>query len=69
MKKAKTEDVNLECKVLDEINNDGFVQKSFTSSRTKNLPENIVIDLKKNTIKVAEIEPVEPDSIFHHSVS
>lgn len=54
---------------LDEINDDKFVPKKFTSSKSKKVPENIVIDLKKNIIKVPEIEPVEPDSIFHHNVS
>lgn len=55
--------------VLEEINDDKFVPKNFTSSKSKKVPENIVIDLKKNTIKVPEVEPVEPDSIFHHNVS
>lgn len=55
--------------VLDEINEDKFIPKNFLSSKSKKVPENIVIDLKKNIIKVPEIEPVEPDSIFHHNVS
>lgn len=55
--------------VLNEINEDKFTPKQFNSSKSKKVPDNIVIDLQKNTIKVPEIEHVEPDSIFHHSVS
>lgn len=54
--------------MLDEINENSFAPKQFTSSKSKKIPDNIVIDLKKNTIKVPEIEQVEPDSIFHHSL-
>lgn len=54
---------------MNDINEDKFVPKQFSSNKTKKVPENIVIDLQKNTIKVPEIEQVEPDSIFHHSVS
>lgn len=54
--------------VLNEINEDKFVPKQFNSNKTKKVPENILIDLQKNTIKVPEIEQVEPDSIFHHNV-
>lgn len=54
-------------KVLDEINSDSFNPKQF-SSTSKKIPDTIVIDLKKQTIKVPQIEPVEPDSIFHHNV-
>ncbi|KAJ8937615.1 hypothetical protein NQ318_018428 [Aromia moschata] len=53
--------------VLNEINEDKFAPKQFTSSKSK-VPDNIVIDLKKNTIKVPEVEPLEPDSIFHHNL-
>lgn len=54
--------------VLEEINEDKFNQKSFSSSKSKKVLDNIVIDLRKQTIKVPEVEPVEPDSIFHHNV-
>lgn len=55
-------------KVLNEINDDSFVQKKFSTS-SKKVPENIVIDLKKQTIKIPKVEPVEPDTIYHHNVS
>ncbi|CAG9863002.1 unnamed protein product [Phyllotreta striolata] len=54
--------------ILEEINDNSFAPKQFTSSKSKKVPDNIVIDLRKNTIKVPEIEQVEPDSIFHHSL-
>lgn len=54
-------------KALNAINEEGFTPKGFSSSKSKKM-DNIVIDLKKQTIKVPEVEPVEPDSIFHHSV-
>ncbi|KAJ8975999.1 hypothetical protein NQ317_006296 [Molorchus minor] len=38
------------------------------SQSQKKVPENIVIDLEKNTIKVPEVERLEPDSIFHHNL-
>nr|CAH7740474.1 unnamed protein product [Callosobruchus chinensis] len=53
-------------KILDEINEDMFTPKAFNSS--KKVPDNIVIDLTKNTIKIPEVEPSEPDSIFHHNL-
>lgn len=53
--------------VLEEINADGFNPKQFQSSMNKKL-DNIVIDLQKQTIKVPEVEQVEPDSIFHSNV-
>lgn len=56
-------------KVLDEINGDSFTPKPFSSTKNKKLPDNIVIDLKKQTIKVPAVEPVEPDGIFHQNVS
>ncbi|XP_057652253.1 serine/Arginine-related protein 53-like isoform X5 [Diorhabda carinulata] len=55
-------------KVLEEINENSFTPKQFTSNKSKKVPENIVIDLKKNTIKVPEVEQLEPDSIFHHNL-
>lgn len=55
-------------RVLDEINEDKFKQKQFSSSGKK-VAETIVIDLKKQTIKVPEVEPTEPDSIFYHNVN
>lgn len=58
----------IKSEVLEEINENSFAPKQFTSSKTKKVPENIVIDLKKNTIKVPEVEQMEPDSIFHHNL-
>ncbi|CAK1544320.1 unnamed protein product [Leptosia nina] len=40
--------------LLNELNNDSFVQKAFTSSRSKK--QNIVIDLNAETVKVPEAE-------------
>lgn len=57
----------MDTKVLDEINDESFTPKSF-STKSKKIPDTIVIDLKKQTIKVPQIEPVEPDSIFHHNL-
>ncbi|KAG5861263.1 hypothetical protein JTB14_013503 [Gonioctena quinquepunctata] len=54
--------------VLNEINEDTFTPKQFSSTKSKKVPDNIVIDLRKNTIKVPEVEQLEPDSIFHHSL-
>lgn len=61
-------------KVLDEINADSFKPKQFHSnsssgSNNKKTADTIVIDLAKQTIKVADIEPSAPDSIFHSNVS
>lgn len=53
--------------VLDELNSDNFIQKQFNSSMNKKM-DNIVIDLQKQTIKVPEVEPVEPDSIFNSNL-
>ncbi|KAF2898963.1 hypothetical protein ILUMI_07224 [Ignelater luminosus] len=65
---TKEPDVSvMDSKILDEINSDSFAPKSF-SSKNKKLPDTIVIDLKKQTIKVPQVEPVEPDSIFHHNL-
>lgn len=63
-KRVETIDMTIDSAVLDEINDDGFTQKQFQSSTNKKM-ENIVIDLQKQTIKVPEVEPIEPDSIFH----
>ncbi|KAF7285026.1 hypothetical protein GWI33_012338 [Rhynchophorus ferrugineus] len=60
--------VNVDIKTLEQINEDKFEPKEFSSSKTNKLPDNIVIDLKKQTIKVPEVEQVEPDSIFHHNL-
>lgn len=56
-------------KTLDEINEDKFTPKQFNSSKLKKVPDNILIDLKKNTIKVPEVEISEPDTIFYYNVS
>lgn len=66
--KSKVSLSTLDTKILDEINSDSFSPKQFASCKSKKLPDNIVIDLKKQTIKVPEVEPVEPDGIFHHNV-
>lgn len=55
--------------VLDEINSDNFTPKQFNSSIKLNKKmDNIVIDLKSQTIKVPDVEITEPDSIFHPNV-
>lgn len=66
---VKDEDNKLNSSVLDEINEDGFQPKAFSSSKTKKNSQNIVIDLKSQTIKIPDVEITEPDSIFHPSVS
>lgn len=53
--------------ILIEINDDKFTSKNFCSS--KKVLDNIVIDLKKQTIKIPEVDPIEPESIYHQSVS
>lgn len=42
--------------LLAELNSDSFIQRSFTSSRSKKLSQNIVIDLNSETVKVPESE-------------
>lgn len=54
-------------KILEDINSESFEPKQFNSNQKK-VPDNIVIDLKKQTIKVPEVEPLEPDTIYHHNV-
>ncbi|XP_050510988.1 serine/Arginine-related protein 53-like isoform X2 [Diabrotica virgifera virgifera] len=66
-KSASPDCIVIDNEVLDEINENSFAPKQFTS-KSKKVPENIVIDLKKNTIKVPEIEQEEPDSIFHQNL-
>ncbi|EFA03874.1 serine/Arginine-related protein 53 [Tribolium castaneum] len=66
-KRASPEVSKVDAKAVNAINEEGFTPKSFTS-KSKKMMENIVIDLKKQTIKVPEVEPVEPDSIFHHNL-
>ncbi|CAH2067488.1 unnamed protein product, partial [Iphiclides podalirius] len=53
--------------LIDELNSDSFVQKSFTSSRNKKQSQNIVIDLNAETIKVPEsdIKVHNDDSIIN----
>ncbi|CAH0556543.1 unnamed protein product, partial [Brassicogethes aeneus] len=55
-------------KVIAEINEDKFAPKKFISSGKSKKDEKIVIDLKKQTIKIPKVEPIEPDSIFHHNL-
>lgn len=55
--------------VLDELNIDSFAPKQFTSSRSKKIPENIVIDLDAGTVKVPDVELPRVDSPFHPDVS
>lgn len=60
----------VDIKTLDEINTDTFNPKPFNSS-AKKVNHNIVIDLKKQIIKVPEVQDTvgnEPASIFHHSL-
>ncbi|XP_050667452.1 probable ATP-dependent RNA helicase DDX46 [Leptidea sinapis] len=42
--------------ILDEINSEKFIPKSFSSSKNKKETQNIVIDLNLETIKVPETE-------------
>lgn len=54
---------------LDEINSEGFAPKSFNSD--KKPMENIVINLKNQTIKVPEAEnkqSEEATSLYHHNL-
>lgn len=57
--------------LIDELNNDSFVQRSFISSRNKKQLRNIVIDLNAETIKVpeSEIKVQNDDSIINFDVS
>lgn len=54
--------------VLDELNLDSFVPKQFTSTRSKKIPDNIVIDLDAGTVKVPDVELPQVDSMFHPDV-
>ncbi|XP_018336591.1 serine/Arginine-related protein 53 [Agrilus planipennis] len=70
-KQIKIEDTVMpavDSKVIEEINSEKFVQKKFFSDGNKKVLDNIVIDLRKQTIKVPEVEPAELDSIFHHNL-
>ncbi|CAF4955637.1 unnamed protein product [Pieris macdunnoughi] len=53
--------------LLDELNNDAFVQKSFSSTKRKR--QNIVIDLNAETVKVpeADVKARKDDSIINFS--
>lgn len=57
--------------LLAELNSDSFVQKSFTSSKSKRQTQNIVIDLNAESVKVIEPEFKEKvdDSILNFDVS
>lgn len=57
--------------LIDELNNDSFVQRSFISSRNKKQSQNIVIDLNAETIQVpeSEIKVQNDDSIINFDVS
>lgn len=56
--------------LLAELNNDSFVQKPFTSSRSKKESKNIVIDLTTDTIKLPEAAVKQKDdSIIDFDVS
>lgn len=69
--KKTDDDQPISSNVLDEINSDSFKPKQFSSSASKHTKkmDNIVIDLKAQTIKVPDVEITEPDSIFHPNVS
>ncbi|ENN73008.1 hypothetical protein YQE_10343, partial [Dendroctonus ponderosae] len=58
--------VIVDSETIQQINEDKFVPKAFSSD--KPVKSNIVIDLNKQTIKVPEVNRVEPDSIFHHAL-
>ncbi|ERL88703.1 hypothetical protein D910_06085 [Dendroctonus ponderosae] len=58
--------VIVDSETIQQINEDKFVPKAFSSG--KPVKSNIVIDLNKQTIKVPEVNRVEPDSIFHHAL-
>lgn len=57
--------------LLAELNSDSFVQKSFTSSKSKRQTQNIVIDLNAESVKVIEPKFKEKvdDSILNFDVS
>lgn len=51
--------------ILDELNNDTFVQKQFSSSRNKKASTNIVIDLDAQTVTVPNVELPKTESMFN----
>lgn len=57
--------------LLAELNSDVFLQRSFTSSRSKKQEQNIVIDLNTQTVKVpeSELKVQQDDSIINFEVS
>lgn len=57
--------------LLEELNSDSFVQRSFTSSRSKKQSQNILIDLNSETVKVpeSELKVQSEDSIINFDVS
>lgn len=56
--------------LIAELNSDSFVQKTFTSSRSKK-PQNIVIDLNTDTVTMPNVDLKVPsdDSILDFDVS
>lgn len=61
----------LDRNLLAELNSESFVQRTFTSTRAKKQPQNIVIDLNSQTVKVPEsdMKPPADDSIINFDVS
>ncbi|XP_026726747.1 serine/Arginine-related protein 53-like [Trichoplusia ni] len=57
----------LDRNLLAELNSESFVQRTFTSSRAKKQPQNIVIDLDSQTVKIPEsdVKPPADDSIIN----
>lgn len=57
--------------LIAELNSDSFVQKSFSSSRSKKQSQSIVIDLNAETVKLPkpDIKVKNDDSIINFEVS
>lgn len=57
--------------LLEDLNSESFVQKSFVSSKNKKQSQNIVIDLNADTIKVPETDTKvqKDDCIINFDVS
>jgi hypothetical protein len=56
--------------LVDKINAEEFTPQTFKSSQKATLPENILINLKSQTISVPKVEVLEEiDSLIHPNVS
>lgn len=61
-------DVPTKTELFDEINNDEFSQKTFSSKSRSN--NKVLIDLTSDTISVPNVETKkEEDTIFHTNVN